>query len=373
MVLKKIFLSLVWFFAGLTFAISIGVRNGYNLGPSLIVISSLGLFVLKPQWKVLKKEDRVLFWTFFIFSISMFFAAYVDVGGAMRDLDLPSRYLLALPVMFLLLIGLNQKEWLWYGVICGPIIALFVALYDLLVLGDSRAHGWEHPILFGNIAMLLGFLSFSAAIYFFSQKNFYLLSFALIGGVCGVAVSVLSGTRGGWVAVPLLLFFLFWECRDLLSKKTLKMVSAIICTSIFLLVAIPQTGVQTRAGQAVENITSYINGETDTSVGLRFEMWKAAIYMFKESPLLGVGGSQAKNIRKELAEKGYISVNAVDFSTAHNEYLEALAERGIVGLVFLLGLYLIPLKLFLRKFELFLTCFWVFFIEKSNCFFSLNY
>ncbi|MCV2401624.1 O-antigen ligase family protein [Marinomonas sp. C2222] len=279
----------------------------------------------------------------------MFFAVYLDDGGV-RGLDRPSRFILVLPVMVLLLCVSNRKEWLWYAVAFGSTLAFFVALYERIVLGVDRANGQINAIMFGNIAMLLGFLSFSGAVYFYSQRRFVLLAVMLCGGVCGVGASVLSGTRGGWIGLPLIGLFMFWQCRDLMDRKALFSVCTLVTIFLVSVVAIPETGVQKRVAAAVDDIENYIDGSNaETSVGARFDMWKSALYMFQQAPLLGVGQSQTIPIKKQLASEGKISDYSVGFSHAHNEYLDALSKRGIIGLAFLMLLYLLPLRLFLRK------------------------
>lgn len=345
----KYFFLFLWFFASITFFLSIGIENGYHYGPGFLFLSSVCLFFLKPKWSVLNRDDKFLFWMFFSFSISMFFYACIDIDGKLRDVDLPSKYLLTLPVLFILLTCKDKREWLWYGVISGNFLALPISIYQRYVVGESRASGWENAIHFGNISMLLAFLSLVSAIYFFSQNRKKLFFLSIFASLCGVVVSIFSGTRGGWVAVPLIAFFLYWESRDLLTEKMRKIVFTIFSSFILICLFVPQIGVQNRMLNAVEDVKIYLKGDTDTSVGLRFEMWKASWYMFTQKPLLGVGASQSKKIRESLADEGYISKNAVNFATAHNEYLEALSERGIVGLLFLLGLYLVPMKLFLKK------------------------
>lgn len=349
MQLKARFSMFVWFLAAMTFASAIGIPKGFNVTTLLLLLCSFGLPFLKPVSYPVDKEDKVLIWMFFAFGATFITFALFDqlkVSG----LDKPSRFLLVIPVCFLLLRSKGPKEWLWYGIVVGSLLAFGLALYQRLIEGVSRARGDEHPIMFGDTGMMLGLLSLAAAIYFFSQKRFVWLALALVAGVAGVGTSVLSGSRGGWVAVPLIGLFLFWECRDLLGKKRLYTVFSIALICIVAAVAIPQTGIQKRVGEAVSNIEHYLAGsQTATSVGLRFDMWKAAIYMFESAPIFGVGESQVQPIKRELAAEGMINKQAVPFNHAHNEYFQALSTRGIVGFIILMAMYLVPLKLFLRK------------------------
>ncbi|MCB5161478.1 O-antigen ligase family protein [Marinomonas algarum] len=343
------FICLAWFFAGLTFAISVGMPGGYNIGGALIFLSSIGLIFIKPKWALLNKQDRLLFWTFFSFAISMFIAVAMD-SMSIRELDKPSRFLVVLPVLVLLLNVTNRKEWLWYSVLFGAIFAFSMALHERVVLGDRRSGVGINEIMFGNTAMLLGLLSFAGAIYFYSQKRYAWMWLSIIGGFAGIGGSVLSGTRGGWVGLPFIGLFLFWQCRDLLGRKLLLSVFSVVILSLVTVVAVPQTGVQKRVNDAVSDITKYLDGSRRaTSVGVRFDLWKSSVLIVKQAPIFGVGASQITPLRKELAADNLISKASSRFGHAHNEYFDALAKRGIVGLVFLLMVYLVPLKLFLNK------------------------
>jgi len=349
MQLKTSFSMFVWFLAAMTFAGAIGIPKGFNVTTLLIFLCSFFMSFLKPVTHPVDRADKLLIWTFFAFGISLIAASLYD-HWQVKGLDKPSRFLLVIPVVFLLLRTKGAKEWLWYGIVAGAVLAFGLALYERVFLGASRANGSEHPIMFGDIGMMLGLLSFAAAIYFFVQQRFIWLLVALFAGVAGIGASILSGSRGGWVAVPLIGLFLFWECRNLLGKKLLIRVFSAVFLCLVIVIAIPQTGIQKRVGEAVSNIQRYSDGsKKTTSVGMRFDMWKAAIHMFQESPTLGVGESQVQPIKRVLAAEGKISSKAVPFDHAHNEYLQALSTRGIIGLFFLLAMYLVPLKLFLRK------------------------
>lgn len=347
--LIAVFSAFVWFSAALTFALSLGISSGYGIGTVLIFLSSSALCVLKPKLSEFTKEDRVLFSIFALYAIAMFVFAYLD-GWHVRELDRPSRFILALPVMLLLLKLVGRVQWLWFGVVLGAILAFTLAVYERSVLGLGRAQGSQHPIMFGNIGMMLGLISFVSSMYFLAKKRYLWLALGIIGGLCGIGASVLSASRGGWVALPLIGFFLLWQSRFLLGKKTL--VGA-LATSVFLIVvavAIPQTGIKDRIDEAVSDVVKYDTGvDKKTSVGLRFEMWKAALVMFKGSPFIGVGEYGSVSVKAKIVEEGIVSKEVLGYSHAHNEYINALGLNGIVGFIFLMGIYLIPLKLFLKK------------------------
>lgn len=349
--LREVFFVFVWFLASLTFAISIGISGGYGIATSLLFLSSVFLVYLKPKWPQLTEDDKRLFYTFLVFGLSMFFFVLID-GFQLRDLDRPSRFILVLPVMLLLLQATDKKEWLWYGVVVGAVFAFGLAWYERKVLGYGRAEGGLHPIMFGDTGMLLGMLSFASSTFFLSHKRYFWLVLSLVAGLCGIGASVLSASRGGWVALPLIGFFLFWQSRFLLKKVAWLSLGTMTCILIILAVLVPQTGVKERLDEAVGDVSNYTSGvNKDTSVGLRFEMWRVAFYMFQESPVLGAGTHSSIVVKKELLDEGLVIPEALEYGHAHNEYINALGYRGIVGLAFLLLVYLVPLRLFLKKMD----------------------
>lgn len=348
--LNRVFGPLAWLAAALTFALSIALPSGYGIGTTFIfLLSLLGLFVLKVRWCELSQDDRVLFWVFVLFALSMFVFVYLD-GWHTRELDRPSRFILVLPVMLLLLKSVGREQWLWFGCIIGAIGAFALALYERQVLGLERAQGSEHPIMFGNTGVLLGLISLVAAMFYFAKQRYIWMALALIGCLSGIGASLLSGSRGGWAALPLIGLFLLWQSRFLLGKKLVWGGSIAAIVVLACVVSIPQTGVQGRIMDAVHDVQLYQAGTNkNTSVGLRFEMWKAAWQMFKQEPIFGVGEYGSVAVKERLIEQGVVIPEVLYFSHAHNEFINALSLRGLVGLLFLMIVYLLPLRLFLKK------------------------
>ncbi len=349
--LRNCFFSFVWLMAALTFAISISVPKGYGIPTGLIFLASISLIYLKPNLEMLNEDDKRLLYTFLFFSLSFFISVYLD-SSQMRELDRPSRFILVIPVLILLLQYKNHKEWLWYGLVIGAVGAFSIAFYDRYFLGIHRASGGIVPIMFGNTAMMMGLMCFVASMFFFSLKQKGMVAISVFAGACGITASFLSGTRGGWIALPLVGCFILWQSRSLLSRKILLSSLGIAMVFILLVVSIPQTGVQKRISKTVSSLTQYYQGTNiNTSLGMRFDMWKTAFYFAQEAPVFGVGEYAQRIGKKQLVEQRVIPASMLSFNHAHNEFINALSQRGIVGLAFLLALYLIPMRLFIRKME----------------------
>ena len=89
-----------------------------------------------------------------------------------------------------------------------------------------------------------------------------------------------------------------------------------------------------------ERFQSAANVTTDASNLERINRWSCAISMFKERPIFGFGpGTYAFEYApfQEPENLTIISTNFGDLGNAHSEYLGALSEMGIFGLLTFLG------------------------------------
>ncbi|HWP94633.1 MAG TPA: O-antigen ligase family protein [Gammaproteobacteria bacterium] len=84
------------------------------------------------------------------------------------------------------------------------------------------------------------------------------------------------------------------------------------------------------------------------AVAGRLEMWRAAWQVFLERPWLGVGTGAFQQAVIRLAARGEVAPFIAGFDHAHNEYLTALAARGLAGLAALGLLYFLPGLVFWR-------------------------
>ncbi|CUB02796.1 O-antigen ligase [Marinomonas fungiae] len=348
--LYRYFSYFVWLLAAATLALTLSIPRGISY-PTLCLFFLAIIFsiVFIKRSLSLTRQDALLIIVFALYGLSSIGFVYLD-GWHVRELDRPSRFLLVLPVLILLLKSkMPNVPILFYGSILGAIAAALLAAHEVFVLGLPRAQVYSNAIMFGDTSMLLGLLNAVACFYFYHNKQKLMVYLAALAFCCGVLGSILSGSRGGWIAVPLIGLFILIQAKDLIGKKQLISILMALSVAAVAAIAIPQTGMQTRIAKAYEDIELYQQGKTFTSVGLRFEMWKGAFYLFSQAPILGVGEYGSKPLKADLARKGLMSKAATRFDHLHNEFFNTLAIKGLLGLVFLIALYLVPLKLFLSK------------------------
>ncbi|MDU4460151.1 MAG: O-antigen ligase [Haemophilus parainfluenzae] len=269
----------------------------------------------------------------------------------MRDLDTASRVVFLIPVLLLLLKYPIKTCVLSYAIPLGGIVSVCIALYDKFILNLNPD---QNPRIMhiqgGDISMSLGILSLIIALYAYQKREVKLTVLSVIGGLCGIVGSLLSTARGGWVALPILLIVILWIYRHSLSKRFFLTFFGIIAVASIGISQMPNNRIMERIDVARKDIQLYLdNKDGNTSLGARFEMWKSALEMVKEKPLFGWGIQGATEKRKQETKEKIATGNIGQFTHAHNQYLDDLSKRGIVGLLALLAVLFIPLRSFMKN------------------------
>jgi O-antigen ligase len=341
----RVYTSLAVFLLG---AIALIVPSGYSLGAVMLLLGSVLLLFTQPVLG-LKRQDYLVMAALMAYAFIGMLAAWWD-GQGTRGFDEPIRFLLAVPAMLLVMAYPPRLGWLWSGLAVGAIGAGCWAGWQKLVEGALRAGGFTFVIQFGNLSMLLGILCLAGLGWAMVQPHRTgWVALLLVGAVAGMLGSLFSGSRGGWIGLPFVLLVLYRGYgHQLPSQLKIGALLAVVLGGL-LVYFLPQTGVQLRVEEAFSDIALYVSGETSvTSLGARFEMWKGAYHLILEKPFFGWGENGYQAGIQMLANNGVIDPIATHYSHAHNEFIDAFAKRGVVGLAVLLALYLVPMRLFAR-------------------------
>lgn len=326
-------------------SIALVVESGYSAGAALLFLG--GLYSLFAGRKVaLNRDDWFIVGVLVLFGV----VQVVDLlahGADSRHLDKPLRFILATVALLLVRKYPPDMRWLWLGLAVGGMLTAFWAGYQKLFLHVDRALGHTHVIQFGNIAMLTGLLCLAGLGWASVQRKRGLwIALLLAGAAGGVLGSLLSGSRGGWVGLPLVLLVLYRAYSEFISRRMKLILPVVLIAAGGVLYQVPQLGVQQRVHAAFDDIRLYQHGDSDTSLGARFEMWKAASQLALMKPVFGWGETGYGAGLILLVEQGRANEVVTKFGHPHNEVLNAAAKRGVVGLLTLLALYFVPLRLF---------------------------
>lgn len=334
-------------------AVALVLPSGYFIAPALLLMGSITLPFLRSRPLLGPRE-----WT--IVAVLLFYAL-VRLSGIWRsespfeELAQSGYFLLAIPCLLLLLTFPPKAAAIWSGVAIGSILTGAWAGWQILIGGRYRADGFGSvdAIQFGNLSLLLGFFCLAGLGWMLASRIHSGRktggALLILGAFCGFLGSFLSGSRGGWVSFPFMLGVLYLGYGRHLSRRWVTGLAIFFLIGPVAAYAIPQLGVQERVHRTFRSYQEFVGeGDPTNSVGARLEMWRAAIILIPERPLLGWGKSGYLQARDDLIEEGVIHPYLEKFDHVHNDLLDSWLKRGLLGLVSLLALYLVPLRLFAK-------------------------
>ena len=176
-----------------------------------------------------------------------------------------------------------------------------------------------------TFAYSMGISGFSSALSLRKINRYFPYFAVLLAGACIFN----SMTRGAWVSFifTLVIMALFFVKK--LSFKQIITISAFVLIYGLVLT-------QSKGGE--KRIEKLVSTQTDEAVSERFDIWKAYLQIFKDNPVAGVGFNEGPSHLLKTYEK--LGMDQTFVSHAHNDYLQVLAETGVIGLLaylFLLG------------------------------------
>jgi len=277
---------------------------------------------------------------------SALLALYLIVALAMSTYFYPSMKTATFIVSGLSAFGVSaylaRREGSW-RLLVGAMTAsaLLVALYGLFLYsphlsGVSAEHKLASTFGLHNSAAAFFLLTWPLGLALIGRRRD--VAFAL-GGFVLVLALVLTFSRAAYIALALQLLWLATACLPASRTRSEPSPSASERTRVswlavalgIVVIALVALGFGGFFGSVGERIASIFNA-ADYSLRGRFTFWSVAFRMFADSPVFGVG----------LGNFGfhftYLQPNWYYYATdAHGLVFKFLAEGGLVGLAFLVG------------------------------------
>lgn len=232
----------------------------------------------------------------------------------------------------------------WLGAAFGGLLALVIAFCQIYLMKMDRAIGFRNPILFGNTSVVLGSAALIGLIY--CRQTFQKLSeraILLAGGVSGLLSSLLSGSKGGWLSLLMVVALainsftkgLHWARRLLAGIAVFAVLAAIVVLG-------PRLVVIDRIVSAYHGTKVWFQtGEiSEGSASARLEAFKAGLIAGAESPVFGLGKvGQFAAIEKAIDE-GKIRKEFMDFKVIDNDFISLFATKGLLGVLAAVAVHL---------------------------------
>ena len=301
------------------------------------------LAALRAHWP----QSRWVLLAFLLHLSCVLWLALGRTHGA-NAVDGPLRMCIAGAAMLVVQAGRPSLRALWLGVAGGALLAAGFVGWQRLGLGMERPGGLLNPITFGDLSLCLALLALAGAA---TARHAALRWIAVLGVVAGLAASLLTGSRGGWLALPAAFVLLVSaRRRALLPRRLVLGVPLLACALALGAYALPQTGVRARVAVGVEDVELYLAGSpAATSIGVRLDLWKAGLRLAAEHPWRGLDTPAYKRRMHEWVAAGELSPAVFappEPPHMHNDALQALVTRGIPGLCAWAGILLAPFLFF---------------------------
>jgi O-antigen ligase len=262
----------------------------------------------------------------------------------LRALEKPARVLACVSVLLAVLAVRPGRKALWWGLIAGTVGGAVYICYQRWGLDMVRPGGMINAITFGDIELCMGLMCLAAMLDFKGRQALW----PALGALAGLAGSVATGTRGGWIAIVFALV-LFLKYGHFLRSRVSKALAALALGLLVSTYFIEETGTRERLEQGVHEVQSYYEGGSAyTNVGVRLELWKGGLMLFGQHPWRISTGPEIHAELQGAVAAGRLEPFVLEAEHFHNDMMQVLVYGGIPGLLLYVFAMLAPFLFFLR-------------------------
>lgn len=264
-----------------------------------------------------------------------------------RSIDLPFRLAL-FPLVFWAIMQASSKhlklvQWAFVVGATGAAIKMYL-LTDGGV--DRYVTDFIPSGIFAEMGTLLAVFAVFA-IHWDDRWSRWNAAVKLLALCAGLYTAYLSGSRSTWTTIPFFIGIAYFSAPNL--PRLYKTVATGICIAVIGTTLSYGKIATERLIQAKSDIHQYEQGTLlDSSIGTRFQLWKASWILFKEHPISGVGVENYRSSLATLADQKIITSDAATYVHSHNEILFMMAKLGTLGLLAILAVYFVPMYYFGR-------------------------
>jgi len=312
--------GLAWFGAVALFVLAPGIGSiSSALGVLVALLLAPGAF-LRGSWTALRRQPAMLMFLGSFAALTICFAITArqpgDVLFAVNFLAL-----LLAPVVYLL--ALRRPGARTIAALCilfalGAVVGALTGSYDVFIQHKDRAVGWvSGGNLMARSVVPLGFMAIAGLLALRTPWRWLYL----IGPAASLYALYLTGTRGVFVAVPILALTFLWALLREFEAKRIWYVAGLggaIAVSVIVAVASPRFwGVLTLLQQVLFDREAI----SDLATSQRLYMLEAGWVTFLKSPWIGFGWANFTEAAKPYGIFFF-----------HNDFFDAAVAAGVVGI-----------------------------------------
>jgi O-antigen ligase len=263
-------------------------------------------------------------------------------------LDAPSRFLLAIPILLgVRRLRVEVLRWADLSFACGAIASLVILLVTTGDLSNRLAGPFLDSIHYGDIALVLGALS-ALSLNWWRKDPLAVKALKFVGLAAGVYASILTETRGGWAAIPVVALLVY--LRGSYRTGARRWLAPLLIVVALVLVGAASAAVRDRVWLVWSDIVQYAHGHKDTSSGVRLQLYEAAFMILRAHLVFGAGPNGFADSMTAFERMGKLSSVAAEYGRGetHNQLLFYAANYGMIGALAGLALHLVPCVMFVK-------------------------
>ncbi|NVD05360.1 O-antigen ligase family protein [Vibrio sp. JPW-9-11-11] len=337
-----LYLPLLWLAIGI-----IWLPQGNKPMVAIVVPVAL-LYVLTHGFEDVRRNFKDNYWLSGLLLSSIFVGASYFIHGAssqeLRGLLISLVYLALLPIGF---ITINRAQTITF---LASLSSFSLSIWYFIIEPSDRMLWPTNPIPLAIHQGMIYLLSLALLLTDFDKKKKWLLVLSML--LSGFSI-LPTESRGPIILVAML--SLLSLVISIYKKRIRAKHTLLIFLAVFLVLFVTKEPILSRIADTSAEVVRIKNGDLNSSMGLRAQMYSSGIELFIQKPFLGHG-----EISSEYAEKhvpGY-SRSAYWYMKGHfhNNYIDKMAKSGVFGLVFFLFFLVYPFYMALKKYKF---CFWV--------------
>jgi O-antigen ligase len=326
------------------------------------ILSFIFLFLVKPNngdnSEISKILGKWVVITMLAPVCAVAFSSILRGTHVWADYDTASRFLIAIAIfLFAARKHFNIALFLQYT---APLSLIFTLLHQIYfpqpkMWGPDRmSTHFSDPLVFGYICLTFSLISLTS-INIFTKDSKLAVVFKLIGAAIGLYLSIMSGSRTGWLAAPIVIAIWLYQQDSFKSKNKRFNLWAIGLSVVFIVILCTLSStVNQRLALALHEILNYswIGIAPETSVGLRITFLRIAFDMFMSNPFIGYGDTSKQLLSFPQNIYTYASPESIHVAfTAgfHNEIVTNSIRYGLAGLISSAMLFIVPLLVFIHQ------------------------
>lgn len=282
-------------------------------------------------------KKMMIFWLGIAFVLSCYHFFRGEAFGTPRTIFVSLLYIVIVPWSNI------DRQKVLLAILFGGIVAGALSIYEHEVLNVRRVGGIINQIPFAlYAAMTLLIAIYSLKKY---QQNRMIL-FTCISILGSFSAIIMSEVRGIWLSM--LCVTILFIATQVTKSTARKVTMTTVLTLLALLVLSTTNEVNRRIDETKNEFISIANGNKDTSIGIRLQLWHSAIDIIKANPLAGVGTKGYQQIMEHQYKQGLITKTALTFKNAHyhNQYLDSYVRYGLIGLTIAILMCISPFVLY---------------------------